>query len=174
MRSQFVMVSLLVFLAGCTAAPTPSTEGPQATPEPTVEPTPQPAEPAPEPPEPAPQPPEPTTGPDAASTRTVWDGVYTSAQAERGGTIAQSQCAICHSMQGEWPLLVNMWSGMTLREPFTLIRTTMPQHNPGSLEREEYAAVVAYILRLNGAPAGASELPSDDEALARIMVSRRE
>ena len=32
----------------------------------------------------------------AAQTRTVWDGVYTDAQAERGRAAYQQSCAACH------------------------------------------------------------------------------
>jgi hypothetical protein len=44
----------------------------------------------------------------------------------------------------------------------------MPRDDPGSLTAEEYAAVVAYMLRLNGRPPGERELPADAEALARM------
>jgi S-disulfanyl-L-cysteine oxidoreductase SoxD len=44
----------------------------------------------------------------------------------------------------------------------------MPQDRPGSLSAEEYADVVAYILRLNGRPAGERELPADAALLARM------
>jgi hypothetical protein len=49
----------------------------------------------------------------------------------------------------------------------------MPRDNPRSLSREEYAAVVAYILELGGAPAGATPLPSDDANLDRIQMVAR-
>ena len=43
----------------------------------------------------------------------------------------------------------------------------MPQDRPGSLSAEEYAAIVAYFLQLNGRQAGDSELPADAELLGR-------
>jgi hypothetical protein len=46
----------------------------------------------------------------------------------------------------------------------------MPKNNPGSLTNEEYAAVTAYILMLNGLPSGDEELPSDTEAARRIRI----
>jgi hypothetical protein len=49
----------------------------------------------------------------------------------------------------------------------------MPRDNPRSLTREEYAAVVAYILELGGAAAGTTPLPNDDASLDRIQVARR-
>jgi hypothetical protein len=44
----------------------------------------------------------------------------------------------------------------------------MPLDNPGGLAPEEYAAVIAYILKLNQYPAGPSELPIADSALKLI------
>jgi hypothetical protein len=44
----------------------------------------------------------------------------------------------------------------------------MPLDNPGGLAPEEYAAVIAYVLKLNQYPAGSSELPIADAALKLI------
>jgi hypothetical protein len=49
----------------------------------------------------------------------------------------------------------------------------MPMDKPGSLTRAQYAAVIAYMLRLNQYPAGGTELPSEDAALKRIRFERR-
>ena len=157
MKSYLLLGGAAVMMMACAATPPTADSG----------------DPAVLPPASAPPSPANTAPMSAALTRSVWDGVYSLAQAERGQRVAQEQCAICHSAQGEWPLLFGLWSGRALLEPFTTIRMTMPQHNPGGLQRSEYAAVMAYILQLNGAPAGSSDLPSDDAALGRIMVTRR-
>jgi hypothetical protein len=70
----------------------------------------------------------------------------------------------------EWPSLVAKWEGEALSEPFTLIRTTMPENAPGTLSREEYVAIFAYILRLAGAPSGPSALSSNADGLAEILI----
>ncbi|MBK6489381.1 MAG: hypothetical protein IPF98_21575 [Gemmatimonadetes bacterium] len=46
----------------------------------------------------------------------------------------------------------------------------MPKNSPGSLTGEEYAAVTAYILMLNGYPSGDEELPYDSSATRRIRI----
>lgn len=51
---------------------------------------------------------------------------------------------------------------------FEHIRTSMPQDQPGSLSNEEYAAVLAYFLRVNGREAGDVELPADADLLSMI------
>ena len=53
---------------------------------------------------------------------------------------------------------------------FDQIRTTMPEDNPGSLERQQYIDVVAYIFSLNAFPAGENELPGDDDGLKKIKI----
>jgi hypothetical protein len=51
------------------------------------------------------------------------------------------------------------------------IQTTMPYDSPGRISRQEYTDIVAYILRLNRAPTGEVELPSDAAAQAAIMMA---
>jgi S-disulfanyl-L-cysteine oxidoreductase SoxD len=46
----------------------------------------------------------------------------------------------------------------------------MPKNEPGSLAPEEYADVLAYLLQLNGMPAGERDLPADSTALKRIRI----
>ena len=46
----------------------------------------------------------------------------------------------------------------------------MPTDNPGRLSRGQYADILAYLFRLNGFPAGARELPNDDEGLKKIRI----
>jgi hypothetical protein len=47
---------------------------------------------------------------------------------------------------------------------------TMPKGDPGSLAPGEYAAIVAYSLKINGMPAGGDTLPSDSAALRKIRI----
>jgi quinoprotein glucose dehydrogenase len=109
--------------------------------------------------------------------RSVWSGVYSPEQAKRGeGTYAQS-CAACHGAMldgGEMaPPLVggpfnSNWNGMTLGDLMERARTTMPQNNPGSLSRQQYADVLALMLATGKFPAGQAELPRDTELLKLI------
>jgi hypothetical protein len=46
----------------------------------------------------------------------------------------------------------------------------MPKNEPGSLSPEEYADVLAYLLKLNLMPAGPAELPPDSSALRTIRI----
>jgi hypothetical protein len=47
----------------------------------------------------------------------------------------------------------------------------MPAKHPGSLNRQGYVDVVAYILQRNGVPAGTTELPTSRRALEKLVVT---
>ncbi len=109
-----------------------------------------------------------TTGP-----RSVVDGVYTSAQLERGENMFLDVCANCHSTsQFKGADFEMAWLGRTVRDLFRLISSTMPQDNPGRLAPQEYADVIAYILKLNGYPAGKAVLGTDEDVLRRIRIDK--
>jgi mono/diheme cytochrome c family protein len=113
------------------------------------------------------------------ATRSVWDGVYTEAQADRGHTLYNQHCASCHAdtlMGGEMspPLVggefLSNWNGLTLGDLFERIRTTMPQNNAGKLSREVNSDITAYILSVNKFPAGKTELAHSAEFLKDIRI----
>jgi hypothetical protein len=56
-------------------------------------------------------------------------------------------------------------------ELFDYLRTTMPDDNPGRLSRGKYAEIVAYLLQLNGMPAGAGTLRTDPRKLQQIRIT---
>ena len=113
------------------------------------------------------------------ATKTVWDGVYTEAQAERGHVAYGQSCANCHGQQlagtGEakplaGPEFLSNWSGLTMADLFDRTRTTMPLDRPATLSRDAYADVLAYVLKFNGFPAGGTELARRSEMLATIRI----
>lgn len=113
----------------------------------------------------------------AQSPVSVWDGVYSDAQAARGAALYQTGCASCHGDKlqgkGQTPTLagsgfVMNWNGMTVGDLFDKIQTSMPADKPGSLSREQNAGLVAYLLSANKFPSGAAELSSNAERLRQI------
>lgn len=104
----------------------------------------------------------------------VYTGVYSVAQAERGEDIQQRVCSACHST-GDWSQgrLLSGWDGASAYELITHIRNTMPLNAPGSLSFQEYTDIVAFMLQLNDIPAGDAELPTDEEALRAIELEYR-
>jgi|TARA_B100000315_G_scaffold205133_1_gene198783 mono/diheme cytochrome c family protein len=116
----------------------------------------------------------------AQGSNSIWDGIYTDAQAERGAEEYATRCASCHAadLRGDSnsPSLLGMsfmfiWEGRTLGELFRRISTEMPTDQPGSLSAQSYAAILAFILRSNEFPAGNTELASTEAALNAIAIT---
>ena len=106
-----------------------------------------------------------------APERTVLDSVYTAEQALRGEETYRTVCAQCHApgfFQGT-PFRFT-WVGARVYDYYDLVRITMPFDDPGGLTDDQYADVIAYILRLNGYPAGDEELEPDEDELKRIRI----
>lgn len=97
------------------------------------------------------------------------DGVYTREQALRGQDVYAGNCKSCHTPESHsGPIFTSTWNGKPLLELYAYVRDLMPKNDPGTLSLEEYADVLAYILRLNRLPVGDVELPTDTTALRRI------
>jgi mono/diheme cytochrome c family protein len=97
-------------------------------------------------------------------------GVYTSAQADRGMSIYDGQCASCHELSRfKGKDFASAWTDKPLTDLHIAVKS-MPMDNPGSLKPEEYADILAYFLSINGYPAGEAELKGDDAAIAAIKV----
>jgi S-disulfanyl-L-cysteine oxidoreductase SoxD len=115
----------------------------------------------------------------SAATRTVWDSVYTTAQASRGETAYAKTCARCHGATlgggDESPALtggnfLGNWNGLPLSDLQKRIKTTMPSDSVGIYDQQLVTDVMAYVLKVNGFPAGQVELMKDAEALKEIMM----
>jgi len=112
-------------------------------------------------------------------SHSIWDGVYTDAQAKRGAEGYAAHCAECHgdSLSGngaDIPALAGQsflynWDGLGLDALFDRIHTTMPQSDPGSLSVNEVADITAYLLSVNEVPSGSTELPADMQSLKNIQ-----
>lgn len=101
--------------------------------------------------------------------RSVHEGVYSEEQADRGARIFEVECALCHApAEFSGRIFQLTWQSRDVGALFNQLRNTMPLDRPGSLTAEQYAAVLAYMLRLNEYPAGEAPLPAEPEPLARI------
>ena len=99
--------------------------------------------------------------------RTVRDGVFSAAQAQRGARVFESICTSCHDIAeftGPGAYLEDV-EGESIWETFEFVSSEMPEDDPGSLELEEYAAVLAYILSVYGLPSGTRDLAAEQEPL---------
>jgi mono/diheme cytochrome c family protein len=97
-------------------------------------------------------------------------GVYTKAQADRGMTLYDSQCASCHELSRfKGKDFASAWADKSLTDLHTAVKS-MPMDNPGSLQPQEYADILAYFLSINDYPAGETELKGDDATIKAITV----
>ena len=48
-----------------------------------------------------------------------------------------------------------------------------PKNDPGSLGADEYAGVVAYMLRMNGMPPGVKQLSTTVDSLKQIRIAKK-
>ncbi|HXS80326.1 MAG TPA: hypothetical protein VN818_08570 [Gammaproteobacteria bacterium] len=106
--------------------------------------------------------------------RTVRDGVFSAAQAERGARVFESICTNCHEIAeftGSGAYLEEV-DGESLWETFDFVSSEMPEDDPASLRLEEYAAVLAYIFSVYGLPSGDVDLAVDQESLEAITIVR--
>ena len=113
----------------------------------------------------------------ASQSGSVWDGIYTAKQAQRGAQLYEQACAECHGADlsgGDMsPSLVGgefvwTWNGLSVGELFERLRVSMPQGLPGRVSRQAKADILAFMLAMNGFPPGDTELVSRTERLARI------
>jgi mono/diheme cytochrome c family protein len=120
--------------------------------------------------------------PSTATPSTVWDKVYTDAQATRGKEAYMKECSACHSEDmggsGYAPALKGddfafAWGEKSVGDFFERVRKLMPPDNPGSLSADMYRDIVAYVLHENKYPAGTSELPADPAALKQIKITKQ-
>ncbi len=103
--------------------------------------------------------------------RSTVDGVYTSAQATRGADVYSMLCQSCHSAESHTGApFRNKWVGRSLADLFGYITSEMPKTEPGSLSPEEYTLVLAYILKMNGMPAGRRALTANETQLDSIRI----
>jgi mono/diheme cytochrome c family protein len=109
--------------------------------------------------------------------QSVWDGVYTAEQANRGGALYAPRCAHCHGpdlVGGEIAPALNSgefksnWTGLSVDDLVERIKVSMPMDNPGSLSRQQTSDVVAFVLSRNGFPEGKTELAREAEVLKTI------
>ena len=115
----------------------------------------------------------------------IRDGVFTEAQAKRGRVAYTGPCNRCHGSKLDGaqdepdmlpsppvagPKFLRRWDGRSLAVLFEYARTTMPANNPGFLTDQEIVDIIAYMLSVGGAPAGAQELAPDLQSLAHIVM----
>jgi len=116
----------------------------------------------------------------AAQGRTTKDGVYASAQADRGQATFEKLCSKCHGF-APWEksdlnpdlagaAFLEKWNGRPVLDVMTIIYTSMPNDGSAFLTEEQTADLTAYILKRNGFPAGEQPLAAGEAARQITIV----
>ena len=106
----------------------------------------------------------------------IWNGVYTAAQAQRGKDRFEKSCSECHNADlggGKAPALrgaafLKDWESGSTQILFVKLRDSMPAADPGSVPDQDKVDILAYLLQVNGFPAGKTEL--DQKELDKIQI----
>ena len=120
--------------------------------------------------------------------QTVWNGIYTAEQAERGSTVYRQACRKCHfadlsgsddpgASPGELPpglvgnAFFDRWNTLTVADLYLAIARGMPGDRPGTLHPQATADVLSYLLQQNTFPAGDIELPPEPTRLETLLIT---
>ena len=116
------------------------------------------------------------------AAKTVWDGVFSTEQAERGSEAYKTACSECHGNDlagdGFAPALTGAefmgnWNDLSVGDLFERIRISMPPSGPSSVTPAQKADIVAHLMNQNKFPAGQAELEPKTEALKLIKIEMK-
>lgn len=108
-----------------------------------------------------------------STLRSTRVGVYTADQAMKGREVFLGACTGCHTPAAHTGAVFAKWAGRPLSEYYGYVSHLMPKAAPGTLSEDEYVWVVAYLLKINGMPAGAEELSADDALLKGVRIDTK-
>jgi polar amino acid transport system substrate-binding protein len=103
-----------------------------------------------------------------AATAAAPKAIFSTAQASAGSKAYAANCASCHGANlegGVGPALsganlktLSKNTKLTVHDLFTFMSQQMPMNAPASLSKDQYVAIMAYVLKYNGYPAGSTAL----------------
>ncbi|MFA6231250.1 MAG: transporter substrate-binding domain-containing protein [Rhodanobacter sp.] len=107
--------------------------------------------------------------------------LFTDAQATEGKQKFLDNCARCHGpmLEGragpalKGPNFASTKSDFHVGDIFTIVSQNMPATAPGSLEHQDYVAIMAFLLQQNGYPAGSKALTFDGAKGSKVDLIYR-
>ena len=119
--------------------------------------------------------------PPATGSAATPPALYSKAQAALGGKAYEAKCTQCHGAQLEGgvgpalrgPNLIRLAkkTKLTVGDFFQFMALQMPLDAPGSLPKNQYAAIMAYVLARNGYPAGPKPLTYDAAMHSTVIIT---
>ena len=118
----------------------------------------------------------------AQQSSDIWKGIYSTKQAERGKEVFDKSCSNCHNqdlkgsvrapaLRGD-AFLAN-WLNSSVNTLYTKLRFSMPATYPETVSDSDKLLVLAYLLQVNGFPAGSGELVQEEEKLDAIQIVKQ-
>jgi mono/diheme cytochrome c family protein len=117
----------------------------------------------------------------AQAGRNASEGIYASAQADRGRMAFEANCTGCHGADlagATGPELAGerfrtKWEQQTVNQLYREMKTRMPRSSPGTLTDDTYLDLVAFLLQSNAFPPGRDELKGDPSVLNGIFIRKK-
>jgi cytochrome c553 len=115
------------------------------------------------------------------SFSTIWNGVYSPDEAERGKKTAARLCENCHGtdLKGtdKAPRLTgkeffDQWNDLRLSDVVAYIQSAMPRTHAFYVGPDDTRDIIGYMLRESGVPAGRLPISKDMNVLNQIFVIR--
>ena len=112
---------------------------------------------------------------------TVWSGVYSKAEAERGKQAYKELCSRCHGTDLKGGLTApglvgakffDRWRDLRLSDVVAYIQAAMPQEHNFYVPADSARAIVALMLRESGVPAGQEPISTDVKVQHNILIIR--
>lgn len=118
-----------------------------------------------------------------SATARADDGAYTEAQARNGERVYAEHCAGCHGVKLEGKGTIPALSGSdfiqrcddnghSVDDILFIMRSFMPYNEPGKLSKQQYADIMAYLLKVNGFAAGTQVLSARAQTNLALSTKR--
>jgi mono/diheme cytochrome c family protein len=119
---------------------------------------------------------------DNSAASSIWSGVYSEAQAQRGKAAFETHCARCHfvdlngsrtnpPLHGE--KFLSRWRNTSVDNLFRKIRDTMPDNYPETVAEDTKLDILTYLLQQNDFPAGPTELKLGASNIESIQIVKK-
>jgi len=100
------------------------------------------------------------------------DGVFTRAQAERGGAIFADDCVSCHTVQQATGLMTTRSGGLPLPEFHARLSATMPPFTADRPDAQSFVDIIAYLSLSAGSQPGSTHATLQSLAYRSAAVPR--
>ena len=100
------------------------------------------------------------------------EAAFTAEQASLGERVAERYCSQCHDRSYFEGSLYRAVQGQQAKYLLDPIQSTMPQDRPGTLKPRHMAALLAWIMSLNGVASGDKSLPKNYDQLSNLILPK--